>query len=76
MTITTPYGELRPDRDGKFSSESFHKLEIAHFSDKVNYRKAANLEDQINDRTILKQRMKAHPDKNHAPTKYNQIIRL
>jgi len=57
-------------------AERAHKIEVEFFSTKRNWRKALPLDDQINDRTLLKKAMLSHPDGNGKPTQYNQIFKL
>jgi hypothetical protein len=75
------YGELSFELRGGHrvvSSEAAHTAEVKHFSDKVNYNRPPNGDEieRVKERAELKKRMKNHPDGKHAPTKYNQIIRI
>lgn len=73
MAITKMYGTLEADKEtGKYYSENFHRLETAHFTNKINWRErlsgGESLENQILDRNILRARMSQHPSGKHIPT--------
>jgi hypothetical protein len=55
-------------------TEDYNNVVQHHFADKTNWRGDQKL--SIEERIDLKNAIKSHPDRNHKPTMFNQIIKL